>query len=49
MKDEKKMDTERERERKQEHLCMIYPISNTYLDIKEKEQEREGRMDAKTQ
>lgn len=25
--------------REQEHLCMIYPISNTYLDIKEREQE----------
>lgn len=47
MKDEKKMDTKRGSE--QEHLCMIYPISNTYLDIKEREQEREGRMDSKTE
>lgn len=47
MKDEKKM--ERERKRGQEHLCMIYPIFNTYLDIKQREQEREGRMNSKTE
>lgn len=34
-----------QREKEQEHLCMIYPISDTYLDIQEREQEREGRMD----
>lgn len=37
------------REREQKHLCMIYPIPNTYLDIKEREQEREGRMDSETE
>lgn len=48
MKDEKKMYIQRERE-KQENLSMIYPISNTYLDIREKEQERGGRIDSETE
>lgn len=38
-----------QKEREQEHLGLIYPISSTYLDIKEREQEREGRMDSKTE
>lgn len=45
MKDGKKMDTHKKRSQKgarQKHFDVIYPISNTYLDVKETSMRHNG-------